>query len=110
MIPAESSILSGMKAGAFQLGLLSDPSVADNAGQQQRFALVKQPALAYHVLMLNGRNKPLDNVTGPAGDRLRGRPATGHRHRRVRRRHRHRTDHQPRLPVQPDRRTAVHAG
>ena len=61
VIPTESSILSGMKAGAFQLGLLSDPSVADSAGNNSAFQLVKQPALAYHVLQLNGRNKPLDN-------------------------------------------------
>jgi len=62
VIPSESSILSGMKAGAFQLGVLSDPSVAAQAEGASGFKLVKQPALAYHVLQLNGRNKPLDNL------------------------------------------------
>ena len=62
VIPSESSILSGMKAGAFQLGILSDPSVADQAQNANGFKLVKQPALAYHVLQLNGRHKPLDNL------------------------------------------------
>ncbi len=62
MIPNESSILSGMKAGAFALGLLSDPSVADTATNNNGFSLVKQPALAYHVMQLNGRHKPLDNI------------------------------------------------
>jgi peptide/nickel transport system substrate-binding protein len=58
VIPDESSILSGMKAGAFQIGLLSDPGVAKQAGGGD-FTLVKQPALAYHTLMLNGRRGPL---------------------------------------------------
>jgi peptide/nickel transport system substrate-binding protein len=62
VIPAESSIVSGMKAGAFQLGILSDPTVADNAGNSGKFKLVKQPTLAYHALMLNGRNGPLKDV------------------------------------------------
>lgn len=62
VIPAESSIVSGMKAGAFQVGLLSDPTVADNAGTSDKFSLVKQPTLAYHALMLNGRNGPLKDV------------------------------------------------
>jgi len=58
VIPAESSILSGMKAGSFQLGLISDPGVARQAGGG-KFKLVKQPALSYHTLMLNGRRGPL---------------------------------------------------
>ncbi len=62
VIPAESSIVSGMKAGAFQLGILSDPTVADNAGSSDKFALVKQPVLSYHALMLNGRKGPLKDV------------------------------------------------
>lgn len=58
VIPDESSILSGMKAGAFQLGLISDPGVAKQA-TGTGFQLVKQPALSYHVLQLNGRRGPL---------------------------------------------------
>lgn len=58
VIPDESSILSGMKAGAFQLGLISDPGVAKQA-TGTGFQLVKQPALSYHTLMLNGRRGPL---------------------------------------------------
>jgi peptide/nickel transport system substrate-binding protein len=59
VIPDESSILSGMKAGAFQLGLISDPGVARQVAAAKNYALVKQPALAYHTLMLNGRRGPL---------------------------------------------------
>lgn len=62
VIPAESSIVSGMKAGAFQLGILSDPTVANNAGTSAKFSLVKQPVLSYHALMLNGRKGPLKDV------------------------------------------------
>ncbi|MGI8416669.1 MAG: ABC transporter substrate-binding protein [Nakamurella sp.] len=62
VIPSESSILSGMKAGSFQLGILSDPSVAAQAAGANNFALVKQPVLSYHVLQLNGQKAPLNNV------------------------------------------------
>jgi peptide/nickel transport system substrate-binding protein len=61
VIPDESSILSGMKASAFQLGLISDPGVARQAGKSDTYSLAKQPALSYHVLMLNGRKGPLKN-------------------------------------------------
>ena len=61
VIPDESSILSGMKAGAFQLGLISDPRWPPSRASD-KFTLVKQPALSYHALMLNGRNGPLKNV------------------------------------------------
>lgn len=62
VIPAESSIVSGMTAGAFQLGILSDPTVADNAGASAKYSLAKQPVLSYHALMLNGRRGPLKDV------------------------------------------------
>lgn len=62
VIPAESSIVSGMKAGAFQLGLLSDPTVADQVSNDSNVELLKQPALAYHTLMLNGAHGPLADV------------------------------------------------
>ncbi len=62
VIPSEASILSGMRAGAFQIGVLSDPGVAGQAANGSGFTLVKQPALAYHVMQLNGRRAPLDNI------------------------------------------------
>lgn len=61
VIPDEASILSGMKAGAFQVGQISDPAIAQQAGSGGGFDLVKQPALSYHTLMLNGRRGPLQN-------------------------------------------------
>jgi peptide/nickel transport system substrate-binding protein len=59
VIPDESSILSGMTAGAFQLGLISDPGIAKQAGGGGKLQLIKQPNLSYHVLQLNGRRGPL---------------------------------------------------
>lgn len=63
VIPDEASLLSGMKAGAFQLAILSDPAVAKQGAGQSGFKLVKEPALSYHTLMLNGRKGPLANQT-----------------------------------------------
>jgi peptide/nickel transport system substrate-binding protein len=62
VIPDESSILSGMRAGAFQLGLISNPGIAEQAGSGGGYTLVKQPALSYHTLMLNGRRGPLKKL------------------------------------------------
>jgi peptide/nickel transport system substrate-binding protein len=62
VIPSESSILAGMRAGRFQLGVVSDPSIAEQAEGGQGMKLVKEPTLAYHALMLNGRRGPLKDV------------------------------------------------
>ncbi len=62
VIPSESSILAGMRAGAFQLGLVSDPSVAAQAQGASGFTLMKKASMSYHTLMLNGRHKPLNNI------------------------------------------------
>ena len=106
MIPAESSILAGMRAGAFQLGLLSDPGVAKQAGGS--FKLVKQPALSYHALMLNGRRGPLDNGKCDSRSAVPS-IATRSWNRSLRRRQGDRTDHQPGLQLLR-RRVSVHTG
>lgn len=62
VIPSESSILAGMRAGRFQLGVVSDPSIAQQAEGSDGMKLVKAPTLAYHALMLNGRRGPLRDV------------------------------------------------
>jgi peptide/nickel transport system substrate-binding protein len=63
IIPDEASILSGMRAGSFNMGLISDPSIAKQAdGSNANFTLLRQPAMSYHTLMLNGRRKPLDKL------------------------------------------------
>ncbi|MEV6110428.1 ABC transporter substrate-binding protein [Streptomyces sp. NPDC051940] len=58
VIPDEASIASGMQAGSFQLGILSDPAVAKQV-TGAKAAITAQPTLAYHTLMLNGRSGPL---------------------------------------------------
>ena len=58
VIPDESSILSGMQAGAFDLGIVSDPSVAQQADTES-MQVLSQPTLSYHVLQLNGQRGPL---------------------------------------------------
>ncbi|MGH3662411.1 MAG: ABC transporter substrate-binding protein [Micromonosporaceae bacterium] len=58
VIPDEASIASGMKAGSFHLGLLTDPAVAKqiNGGKAK---LITQPTTSYHVLQLNSKRGPL---------------------------------------------------
>ncbi len=61
VIPDESSVLSGMKAGSFDLGVVSDPSVAEQVDTEE-MQLLSQPTLSYHALMLNGRRSPLSKL------------------------------------------------
>jgi peptide/nickel transport system substrate-binding protein len=60
VIPDESSILSGMRAGSFQLGVVTDPSVANQAGEDVE--VQSQPTLSYHALQLNAARGPLQDV------------------------------------------------
>ncbi len=59
VIPDESSIVSGMKAGSFGMGLVSDPALAKQVAGGSKVKLVTDPTLDYHVLQLNGRKGPL---------------------------------------------------
>jgi peptide/nickel transport system substrate-binding protein len=62
VIPSESTILSGMQAGTFQLGQLSDPGVVQQVGSSgSGFSVDKEPSLSYNALMLNARRGPLQN-------------------------------------------------
>lgn len=58
VIPDEASIVSGMKAGSFHLGLVSDPAVARQV-TGDRLTLMTQPTTSYHVLQLNAKRGPL---------------------------------------------------
>lgn len=59
VIPDEASIVSGMKAGSFSLGIVSDPALTKQLTNSNRMKLVANPTLDYHVLQLNGRRGPL---------------------------------------------------
>ena len=60
VIPDESSILSGMRSDSFHLGVVTDPSVANQAGEDVE--VLSQPTLSYHVLQLNAARGPLQDV------------------------------------------------
>jgi peptide/nickel transport system substrate-binding protein len=60
VIPDESSILAGLRAGEFQLGVMTDPAVVSEVGDD-RLKVESTPALAYHALMLNNTRAPLDD-------------------------------------------------
>lgn len=62
VIPDEASIVSGMKANSFDFGLLSDPAVAKQLGSGGSVTVANQATLSYHVLQLNGRRGPLQNI------------------------------------------------
>lgn len=61
VIPDESSILSGMRADSFDLGIVTDPGVANQVGDDD-MQLLSQPTLSYHVLQLNAQRGPLSEL------------------------------------------------
>ena len=64
VIPEESSIVSGMKAGSFDLGVISDPGVVRNidGSSNSGVQVMEQATLSYHTLMLNSRRGPLGKL------------------------------------------------
>ncbi len=60
VIPDENSILAGLRAKAFDAGVLTDPNIVSQVHGGLQVA--STPSLAYHTLMLNGRRKPLDDL------------------------------------------------
>lgn len=56
VIPDEASVLNALRANEAQLGVLTDPTVLEQVGELE---VMRAPALAYHVLMLNGARGPL---------------------------------------------------
>lgn len=61
VIPDESSIVSALQSGNVHLAVLDDPLVAQTA-EGEGITITKTPQLAYHVLQLNARRAPLDDV------------------------------------------------
>ena len=62
VIPDETSILAGLRARSFDAGVLTDPNVVSQV-HGGGLKVASTPSLAYHALMLNGRRKPLDQLT-----------------------------------------------
>jgi peptide/nickel transport system substrate-binding protein len=58
VIDDEASVLASLRAGSSQMGVLTDPSVVRQV-KGGDLTVERADALAYHVLMLNGRRGPL---------------------------------------------------
>jgi peptide/nickel transport system substrate-binding protein len=61
VIPDETSIVSAMQSGNVDFAVFDDPLVAQSA-EGSGLTVVKTPQLSYHVLQLNARRAPLDNL------------------------------------------------
>lgn len=59
VIPDESSVLAGLRADEFHLGVLTDPTVVTQAGDD--LTIERTPALAYHALMMNSSRDQLQD-------------------------------------------------
>ncbi|MBA2555147.1 MAG: ABC transporter substrate-binding protein [Geodermatophilaceae bacterium] len=60
VVPEESSILAGMRADEFQMGILGDPAVVDQVGDD--LTVERTPELGYFPFFLNSERAPLDKV------------------------------------------------
>jgi peptide/nickel transport system substrate-binding protein len=61
VIPDETSIVSAMQSGNVDFAVFDDPLVAQSA-EGSGLTVTETPQLAYHVLQLNARQAPLDNL------------------------------------------------
>jgi len=61
IIPDESSIVAALQSADVQLAVFDDPLVAQSA-ESEAITVTTTPQLAYHVLQLNARKPPLDDV------------------------------------------------
>lgn len=60
VIPEQSAIVSALQAGSVQMAVFDDKLVADTIGGS--VTVTETPQLSYHVLQINARKAPLDNV------------------------------------------------
>jgi peptide/nickel transport system substrate-binding protein len=61
IIPDESSVVAGLQSGNVNFAVLNDPLVAKTA-QGGGITVARTASLSYHVLQINARRPPLDNV------------------------------------------------
>jgi peptide/nickel transport system substrate-binding protein len=61
VIPDETSIVSAMQSGNVDFAVFDDPIVAQSA-EGSGLTVTDTPQLSYHVLQLNARQAPLDNL------------------------------------------------
>ena len=60
IIPAEASILAAANAGTIDFAYIGNPAIAKQVGSNLN--IQKRGSLGYHVLQLNARVKPFDNL------------------------------------------------
>ena len=60
VIPDQSAIVSALQAGSVQMAVFDDKLVADTIGGSVK--ITETPQLSYHVLQLNARVAPLDDL------------------------------------------------
>lgn len=60
VIPDESSILAGLRADEFHMGVMTDPSVVTQVDESE-LTVERTPALAYRALMLNTGHEQLSD-------------------------------------------------
>jgi peptide/nickel transport system substrate-binding protein len=61
VIPDETSIVSALQSGNVGFAVFDDPLVAQSA-EASGITVTETPQLSYHVLQLNARQAPLDNL------------------------------------------------
>ncbi|GAA5139468.1 ABC transporter substrate-binding protein [Pseudonocardia adelaidensis] len=61
VIPDETSIVSAMQSGNVDFAVFDDPLMAQSA-EGSGLTVTETPQLSYHVLQLNARQAPLDNL------------------------------------------------
>ncbi len=60
VVPDEGSVVAGMTAGQYHLGVITDPIVISQIDEDE-LEVQRQPALAYRVLQLNTEVEPFDD-------------------------------------------------
>lgn len=60
VVPDEGSVVAGMTAGQYHLGVITDPIVISQIDEDE-LEVQRQPALAYRVLQLNTGVEPFDD-------------------------------------------------
>jgi peptide/nickel transport system substrate-binding protein len=61
VIPEESSILAGLRAGTIDWAYIQDPRVAILARGEESLNTMRAPSLSYHLLGLNATREPFDD-------------------------------------------------
>jgi peptide/nickel transport system substrate-binding protein len=63
IVPDEAGLVAAMRTKAADIALIGDPRVAQTLGREAGASMVStKPSLNYHLLFLNTKRKPLDNL------------------------------------------------